>query len=188
MRLDKIIVVDIESTCWEPKPTTRSKEFESEIIEIGLCTLNLTGSIKEPFGIEQKRSIIVKPKYSKVSEFCTKLTTLTQEDVDRGVTFSEACSLIEKEFNSKDYTWASYGDYDRKQFQIECQSKNCNYPFGPRHINIKNLFAILYRLNKEIGMSEALNKLGLPLEGTHHRGIDDANNIAKIARFLLEKK
>ena len=31
---------------------------------------------------------------------------------------------------------------------------------------------------KEVGM--ALDKLGLPLEGTHHRGVDDAWNIAKI--------
>jgi inhibitor of KinA sporulation pathway (predicted exonuclease) len=34
-------------------------------------------------------------------------------------------------------------------------------------------------------MEKALNKLNIPLEGTHHRGIDDAKNIAKI--FLMYK-
>ena len=29
-------------------------------------------------------------------------------------------------------------------------------------------------------MSEALKRMGLPLEGTHHRGGDDAWNIAAI--------
>jgi inhibitor of KinA sporulation pathway (predicted exonuclease) len=29
-------------------------------------------------------------------------------------------------------------------------------------------------------MEKALNILKLPLDGTHHRGIDDAKNIAKI--------
>lgn len=31
-----------------------------------------------------------------------------------------------------------------------------------------------------VGMERALSMLELPLEGTHHRGIDDAKNIAKI--------
>ncbi|MNV83539.1 hypothetical protein D3C71_1773530 [compost metagenome] len=34
--------------------------------------------------------------------------------------------------------------------------------------------------NREAGMSAALRKFGLKLEGTHHRGIDDAKNITKI--------
>jgi inhibitor of KinA sporulation pathway (predicted exonuclease) len=34
-------------------------------------------------------------------------------------------------------------------------------------------------------MAAALAQLDLPLEGTHHRGIDDARNIAKILHHLL---
>jgi inhibitor of KinA sporulation pathway (predicted exonuclease) len=34
-------------------------------------------------------------------------------------------------------------------------------------------------------MAEGLKRLGLPLEGTHHRGGDDARNIARIAAALL---
>lgn len=34
-------------------------------------------------------------------------------------------------------------------------------------------------------MSEALQILNIPLEGTHHRGVDDAKNIAKILRTLI---
>jgi inhibitor of KinA sporulation pathway (predicted exonuclease) len=37
-------------------------------------------------------------------------------------------------------------------------------------------------------MAGALNILDIPLEGTHHRGIDDANNIAKILRKLVLDK
>jgi len=35
-------------------------------------------------------------------------------------------------------------------------------------------------------MSGALEMLNMPLEGTHHRGVDDAKNIAKILRWILE--
>jgi len=34
-------------------------------------------------------------------------------------------------------------------------------------------------------MAHALDQLDLPLEGVHHRGIDDARNIARIARHVL---
>jgi len=37
------------------------------------------------------------------------------------------------------------------------------------------------------GMDQALKKFGITLEGTHHRGIDDAFNIAKIYAAHLRK-
>jgi inhibitor of KinA sporulation pathway (predicted exonuclease) len=44
------------------------------------------------------------------------------------------------------------------------------------------LFALGRGLTDEVGMDEALRLAGLPLEGTRHRGVDDAWNIA--ARLL----
>jgi len=67
-KLDKIIVVDVESTCWKGKP---SEGQINEIIEVGL-------------GIINKQSYIVKPKLSIISNFCTELTSITQEMVDKG--------------------------------------------------------------------------------------------------------
>jgi inhibitor of KinA sporulation pathway (predicted exonuclease) len=36
-------------------------------------------------------------------------------------------------------------------------------------------------------MAGALERLGLPLEGTHHRAVDDAWNIAAILSAILKK-
>jgi inhibitor of KinA sporulation pathway (predicted exonuclease) len=113
----------------------------------------------------------VRPEKSHVSPFCTSLTTLTQADVDAGVT--------------RDRVFASYGDYDRRQFERQCTTRGIPYPFGPTHLNVKNLFALERRLDREVGMDGALRMLGLPLEGTHHRGGDDAWNIAAILAQLL---
>ena len=33
-------------------------------------------------------------------------------------------------------------------------------------------------------MAQALEHLGMELQGTHHRGIDDARNIAAIYRYM----
>ncbi|HEY9876443.1 MAG TPA: 3'-5' exonuclease, partial [Candidatus Obscuribacterales bacterium] len=132
-----------------------------------------------------KRSILVKPERSKVSDFCTQLTTLTQEQVDKGVDFANACSILRNKYASKDKVWASYGDYDRRQFEKQCQARKVSYPFGTSHINVKTLFAVIHAFPEEIGMAEALELLGIPLEGIHHRGIDDAWNIAAILSELL---
>lgn len=177
-KLDKILVIDVEATCWDSQPP--EGQF-SEIIEIGLCVLET--KTKERIA---KESFLVKPVVSKISPFCSQLTTLTQSQVDRGMSLKEACKILEKKYISQDYTWASYGDYDRRQFERECQEKNIAYPFTATHINIKNLLAITQGWERERGMASALEKLGLPLEGTHHRGGDDAWNVANILRWILD--
>jgi inhibitor of KinA sporulation pathway (predicted exonuclease) len=178
-KLDKIVVVDIEATCWEGK---QPEDQQSDIIEIGICLLDVhTGEITENQGI------IVKPSRSTVSEFCTELTTITQEMVATGISFAEACKVIKKQYQAQSRAWASFGGYDLKMFQKQCADLQVAYPFGPSHINVKTLFALAHKLEREQGMAGALHMLGIDLEGTHHRGIDDAKNIAKILMHLLNR-
>ncbi|MFD9736222.1 exonuclease domain-containing protein [Umezawaea sp. NPDC059074] len=172
MKLDRVLVVDVEATCWAGEPPAGQV---SEIIEIGVCELDVESG--ERVG---KHSVLVRPERSTVSEFCTSLTTLTAEQVAGGVTYAEACRLLRKDFGSRDRVWASYGDYDRKQFE-----RQGSYPFGPRHVNVKTLFALTRRLPREVGLDAALKIAGLPLEGTHHRGDDDAWNIAALFSGML---
>jgi inhibitor of KinA sporulation pathway (predicted exonuclease) len=178
IKFDKIIVIDIESTCWE-KPTDEI----SEIIEIGISPIDTKSGI-----VLDTRSILVKPEHSKVSEFCTRLTKLTQEDVDSGISLKDACDILVSEYNSKKYIWSSYGFYDKLQFEGQCKRENIGYPFIKAHINVKILFALKYSLKRQIGMIKALNLLGLPLIGTHHRGGDDSRNIARILSKILYNK
>jgi inhibitor of KinA sporulation pathway (predicted exonuclease) len=180
--MEKILVVDVESTCWETEPPIGQS---SEITEVGLTAVNILG---DQITIGDSFSYLVKPQYSEVSEFCTKLTTITSEVLEKnGRQFAEVCRDLVKLHNSKNYAWASYGDFDRKQFERDCRAKYVGYPFNATHINVKNLFAISKNLKQEVGMSAALAMLGIKLEGTHHRGVDDSRNIAKILAELLKK-
>lgn len=56
--------------------------------------------------------------------------------------------------------------------------------FETRHLNLKTEFAA-WKGVRRCGMAAALKYLDLPLVGTHHRGIDDARNIARIAQLML---
>lgn len=177
-KLDQIIVIDLEATCWENTPPPGEQQ---EIIEIGICTLDIKTCQRY-----KKDSILVRPEQSTVGPFCTRLTTLTQQQLEEeGVSFAEAVERVRQEYSPWDRTWASYGDFDRILFQRECSERGIAFPLGRTHINVKNLLAIGLNLPYEIGLDTALDKLHLPLEGTHHRGHDDAWNIAAVLGLLL---
>jgi len=176
-KLDQILVVDVESTCWDGPPPDGQ---ESEIIEIGLCVVDV-GSLMRL----DKQSILVKPQRSAISSFCTELTTLTPEMFADAGSLADACKRLKKEFLSKDRLWASWGDYDRRQFERVCQTAGVGYPFGLTHLNVKTLFAVSAGLDHEVGLDGAYERIGMKMEGTHHRGDDDAWNIAAILCLLL---
>lgn len=176
VRLEDLIIVDIEATCWEhgQKPP----DEKNEIIEIGICIFNFPKW--EPVS---KHQIIVKPVESRVSKYCTRLTGWTQAELDsEGISLSDACNLLTSVYNTKQRPWASWGDYDRLQFKRECDRKAVNYPFSVKHMNLKTLYAIHRGWVKETGMADALHLEKLPLEGRHHKGIDDAWNIGRILK------
>lgn len=177
-KLDQIIVVDLEATCWEGDPPPGQ---EQEIIEIGVCVLDIATGERSG-----KRSLLVRPERSAISPFCTRLTTLTQEQVEQGVSFAEAIETLRREYRPAERTWASYGDYDRIALQRQCEQRGVIYPFGRTHLNVKNLLAISFNLPREVGLDRATAMCGLNLEGTHHRGDDDAWNIAALLAVLLE--
>lgn len=175
--LDVILVVDLESTCWEGEPPPGQS---SEIIEIGLCPVDLKTLTRT-----EKRSILVKPVQSEISEFCTQLTTLTPDMFTEAGSLADAIRVLEKEYASKDRLWASWGDYDRRQFERVCKDQGVGYPFGPSHLNVKSLFAAGIGSGHEMGLDGACKHRGITMEGTHHRGDDDAWNIAAILCRLL---
>jgi inhibitor of KinA sporulation pathway (predicted exonuclease) len=174
-----IIIVDLEATCWNG---AIPKGQVNEIIEIGICVLNT-----ETGEISQNEGILIKPELSEISEFCTELTTITQEMVDtEGISFYEACTKLRIEYNPKQYTWASYGQYDLNMLKKQCKLRGVEYPMGHEHINVKTTFTEVKGLRKKVGMKGALNILKIPLDGTHHRGVDDARNIAKVLNWCLQ--
>lgn len=177
--LDQILVIDVESTCWEGEPPPGQV---SDIIEVGVCPIDVATLTRLP-----RRSILVRPARSEVGEFCTRLTTLTAADVAGGAGLAAATHILKKEYRSQDRPWASWGDYDRRQFERNCHDLGVGYPFGLSHLNVKTLFAAALGDPREMGLDTAFSKLGVAMEGTHHRGADDAWNVAGVLCQLLKR-
>jgi len=152
------------------------RQLSKGIVEFNL----LSGSISS------KVSHNIRPQYSEVSEFCTELTGITPEELEGEKNFSQVYDMIKERFpHLKNYTWASYGDYDRKHLKEMSDLHKIPYFFGRTHINIKNLFALKWRLSKEVGLRKALKILDKELVGQHHIALDDALNTTEIFKACL---
>jgi len=166
------IVLDLEATCWKGKG-----ESVNEIIEIGALCLDQNGNTLGEY------CNFIKPTLNPIlSDFCTELTTIEQEDVDTASLFP----VILQDFLAwivsfgDSYYLCSWGFYDRTQFKKDCILHGLDTSWLKQHISLKHQYAKNHDLDRPIGMKSALQREAILMEGTHHRGIDDARNIAKI--------
>lgn len=174
----KYIVLDLEATCWEGKGHKR----KSEIIEIGALSLDTAGEITGEF------SRFIKPAlHPELSGFCTQLTSITQADIDTAEYFPQVLAAFQQWIGvgEQPYYLCSWGFYDRNQLLQDCALHQLDTAWLQPHISLKHQHGTLKNLKRPMGMAGALYVEGFTLQGTHHRGIDDARNIAKIFRKYL---
>ena len=178
-----VLAVDFEATCDEDR--TKIPRHESEIIEFGACRVDMTTGEKFEW------TTFVKPEiHPTLSEFCTKLTSITQEQVDGGVSFKTACELLDIELacdiGIESLVWVSWGQYDFNQHKLDCERAGITSPLtGITHYNLKEVEAAIAG-RRQIGLDGAVAEHKLTWHGTHHRGVDDAVNVANILLKLLK--
>lgn len=177
---DKILVIDIEATCWRG---SRPADQQQEIIEIGICNYDVVNDV-----VGDKRSMLVRPVASEISEFCTQLTSITAERVaDEGLEFASACRLLLEDYQARDYLWASWGGFDRKLFRKQCRRLGLSYPFGKKHLNIMGAYKACHG-GSSLRMRAALRVAGLEFIGRHHCGADDAWNTARLLQRMVQRQ
>lgn len=173
-----ILVIDLEATCDEGDCLQAS---DMEIIEIGAVWATAEGIVLDEF--QALVHPVVRPQ---LTLFCRQLTRIEQADVDSAEPFpviAARLSSFAQRHHAPGATWGSWGQYDAKQLVRDCERHGIKHPLAAfQHVNLKRRFAKTRRI-KEVGMARALQMVGLPLDGTHHRGLDDARNIAKLLPF-----
>ena len=60
-------------------------------------------------------------------------------------------------------------------------------PFAD-HWNLKEGYAMRAGSRRGLGTMTALRRLGIPPTGTHHRGIDDARDLARMLPYILGRE
>ena len=172
------IVVDLEATCCDDDSFPKS---EMEIIEIGAVKLDANYEV-----IDEFERFVYPVINHNLTEFCKNLTTIRQEEVDTAFRFVRVFNDFQDWIGEGRHWLCSWGYYDVNQFRKDCERfPTLEFPewFETRHKNIKQLFADKQQC-KPCGIPKALDMLGESFEGTLHRGIDDARNIARVMRRL----
>ena len=165
------IIFDLEATCQK-----NDNSFINEIIEIGAVKINRNLETISTF------DLFIKPIVNPVlTDFCKELTTIQQSDVINADLFSIGIEKFKDWIGiyEEDYVLCSWGFYDKKQIEKDSLLHKINGSWSKKHISLKHQFSDIKNI-KPCGMQKALNILNLKLKGTHHRGIDDALNIAEI--------
>ncbi|RON15606.1 3'-5' exonuclease [Pseudomonas frederiksbergensis] len=179
--------VDLEATCDEvdesesPRPLAVVPN-QMETIEIGVVVIDL-----ETLEIVDEFQRFVRPQINPIlTDFCKKLTSIQQADVDSAGTYvevgQELGAFIARYPNA---AWASWGDYDARQLERDAGFAACpSLLEGLTHFNAWKWHAGLYD-NRPKSLKQTVESMGLVWQGTFHRGIDDARNVASIVKEML---
>lgn len=172
-------VVDVEATCSADNSIPRN---EMEIIEIGAVMVDAITLD----AVDEFQRFVQPQRHPQLTQFCIELTSIRQIEVDFAWGFPRVIDDLKQWLRAfPDNLFCSWGDYDRIQFERDCRYHNVAYPFGRSHLNLKKAYATRQRLKRPIGMARAVRQAGLRLSGIHHRGIDDARNIAKLLPYIV---
>lgn len=184
-KFENLLILDFEATCIKNeiiKP--------QEIIEIPCLALSTSDwEVKDVF------HKYVKPKFHPVlSSFCTDLTGIMQDTVDKESYFPEVYNEFldwlkdGKYFDSSGKSaFVTCGDWDlRIMLPNQCQLYNLEIPecFN-QWINLKTAF---YSITKRYPKSlpHMLSHLRLNFQGKIHSGIDDSHNMVRVMQELTK--
>ncbi|XP_034245748.1 ERI1 exoribonuclease 2-like [Thrips palmi] len=199
LNFDFVIVIDFESTCWDTKDKQSKWQNLAEIIEFPAVLLNLkTGKIEDEF-----HQYVMPVENPTLSEFCTKLTGITQETVNAGIPLGTCIMLFNKWINQmslerkmtfhkpcighKTCTFVTWSDWDLSMcLQNETKRKQLKKPdVLSQWIDLRLSYRKFYQ-RKPQGLKGALAELGLPFTGREHSGIIDARNTANLVYRMVK--
>ncbi|XP_023344113.1 3'-5' exoribonuclease 1 [Eurytemora carolleeae] len=188
---DYLVVIDFEATCEEKN----SSEYPHEIIEFPAVLVDV---FRCKIVTSWRRYVrpVLNPT---LSEFCTSLTGITQDQVDRADDFPTVLNMfyewLKEHRLGTDYTFSlvTDGPFDIGRFlRLSCSHHSLEVPwFATRWINLRKAFSNYYRQGgnktreRAPGLQNMLAKLDLTFQGTPHSGLDDATNIGRVTERLL---
>lgn len=186
-----LLIIDLEATCDDKQQQIGCPEFNHEIIEFPVLL----------YDTHQRKCVSVFHSYCKpklnpyLSNFCTNLTKIHQNQVDAAVTFPtllaqlENWLLVQNNLSENQCAIVCDCSADMAKFmRMQCQLSRIQMPTWARvWVNLSKAFRLFYRLppRHRSTLSTMLDDLELSFVGQQHRGLDDATNILRIVRILL---
>lgn len=202
-----LAVLDFEATCWDGDKA--KQHAETEIIEFPTVLYRVvgadgSGSAGPPAASTPTLELagewraFVRPVMNPVlSPFCTRLTGITQSQVDAAAPLADVLAqhaswLAETTGDVPPHAvlFVTCGHWDLgTALPLELRNKPglcLPSPVYGRWANLKDEFAAAFGVRSS-GMAAMLATAGLPLEGHHHSGLDDSRNIGRLLEAVWRK-
>lgn len=172
----RIVVVDVEATCWKKGVFSRKKET----IEIGAVRL-LPDRAESTW--PEFQTFVRPRRLPRLSTFCRELTGITQEDIDPAPTFPEALRLfLDWSEPLERVVLASWSRYDVWQIDLDLEAHGLPELAIPL-LDVKKLAT---RVVGAKSFEETARLLAPDLGATpSHRAVPDARRTARILDRLL---
>ena len=172
----RVVVVDVEATCWKKGVFSRKKET----IEIGAVKLLLE---RDETRWPEFQTFVRPLRLPRLSSFCRELTGITQENVDAAPGFPEALRLFLEWSQPLDrVVLATWSRYDVWQLDLDLETHGLPTLAIP-YLDVKKLAGrIVGTKSFEATARELVPESdGMP----RHRAITDARRTARILKQLL---
>lgn len=189
-----ICILDFEATCWRDEKANG----RAEIIEFPSVLIEVTWQNKVNY-VSEFKSYVRPTQFPILTDFCTELTGITQNDVSNADTFESVFKkhnewLIENVPDTNKFYFVTCGHWDLRNMLPEQVKKLTNLTTMKTmkipqkykcYSNLKDEFSSFYS-KKSGGMTNMLDCLNLELEGRHHSGIDDCRNTTRILVQMIK--
>jgi len=172
----RIVVVDVEATCWTKGVFSRKKET----IEIGAVRL-LLGRAESKW--PEFQTFVRPRRLPRLSSFCRELTGITQEQVDAAPTFPEALGLFLEWLQPMEpVVLATWSRYDIWQLNLDLEQHGLPELVIP-WLDVKKLAA---RIVGTKSFEDAARALDTDVAAVpRHRALPDAHRTARMLERLL---
>lgn len=187
--LTTLAVLDFEAACADPAADPQWISSQQELIELPVALV----SISDRKVVDTFATLVRPTRQPLLTTFCTKLSTIRQEDLEGQPDIEEAVRRLTAWLDVHGVTAentcaVTCGDWDLRRMWPLQASLVPGLPTPPLFrswANLKVAFAAVTGV-RATGMTGMLQELGLTHEGVHHRGVDDVGNLCRIVIRLLE--
>ena len=169
------LYIDLEWTCWDHPPPPGIKQ---EIIEIGIVAMKL-----DTLTIIDEAAHFVRPRRWDISQKCTYLTGITDDDIRKARPLREVVSHLEQQFNPRGKPTYAWG-HDVSILGEACRREGMKSPFGDP-VNLSLIFQGAFATVGHASLTSAVDLLGLVFDGFAHGALADSRNAALVHAWML---
>jgi inhibitor of KinA sporulation pathway (predicted exonuclease) len=109
--------------------------------------------------------------------------TIDQVTINRAKIFPEVVEDFQEwagVLDGDDYLLCSWGGFDQRMLVQDSRLHNLDSEWAASHINLKHQYHEIKRWRTYKGLKKVVELEGFEFTGTYHRGVSDAENLAKV--------